>query len=147
MNTKKGISPLIATVLLIVLSVALAAMVMTWVLNLTKDATTEANKQMEEQQKCSALDFEITDVNCGEGKVIVQSNTDVEISNVTLRVFRGADSTAVSGPGIQALSSHADTQVDLTGATKVEALAYVKSSYGGSILCNGIVKEFIPDCS
>ena len=146
MKTKKGISPLIATVLLIVLSVALAAMVMTWVLDLTRGATDEANRNIEQQQKCSALDFEITNTDCSTGEITVQSNSNIDIANVTVRVYKGTDITVVNGGGISAIAN-AHYTADLAGASKVDAIAFVKSSSGGSIPCKDAVQEYATDCA
>lgn len=64
-NSKKGVSPLIATVLLIAFSVALGAVVMNWGRGFISEKTDDVEKTTDVQLKCSVdilLDFlEISD--------------------------------------------------------------------------------------
>lgn len=83
---QKGISPLIATVLLIGFTVALAALVMTWGSGFIKKITTETSENTDLALKCANLDFEITNVNCGNGKVSVTNGARVPIKAIKFRL-------------------------------------------------------------
>ena len=53
MNMKKGVSPLIAVVLLIVFTVAVSTMIMSWMNTYTKDTTTSATTNTNTVIDCS----------------------------------------------------------------------------------------------
>jgi len=144
MKTRKGISPLIATVLLIGFTVALAAVLMTWGLDYVKKSTEQVGSKTEEYLKCSDLAFEITNVDCA-GDIIVQNNANIDIAGMTLRVYVGPDIAIVNGAGIPSFAN-AHYTAALTGATKVEAIASVKGSTAANITCKDNIKEFATAC-
>ena len=79
MMNKKGISPLIATVLVIGFTVALAAVIITWGQGFIKDTTENVDIQTQAQLKCTNVDFGIisaTEV----GGIKVESKSDQAIS-------------------------------------------------------------------
>ncbi len=145
MKTKKGISPLIATVLLIGFTVALAAVLMTWGLDYVKKSTEQVGGKTEEYLKCSDLAFEITNVDCQNNEVIVQNNANIDIAGMTLRVYVGPDITIVNGIGIPSFAN-AHYAATLTGATKIEAIVSVKGSGAANITCKDNIKEYIASC-
>ncbi len=142
---KKGISPLIATVLLIGFTVALAAVLMTWGLDYIRGTTQQVGSQTEEYLKCSDLSFEITQADCTTGDITVQNNGDTDISGVILRVFVGPDVTVVRGAGIPAFAN-AHYVATMTGASKVDAIPEIKSSTGRNITCESNRREFVVSC-
>ena len=143
--TKKGISPLIATVLLIGFTVALAAVLMTWGLEYIRGTTEKVGDQTDQYLLCSDLAFEITNVDCTNDEVIIQNNGNVDIAGVIMRAFVGPDATVVRGPGISAFAN-AHYPVTLAGVTKVEAFAEIKGSGNANITCSSNVKEFPSNC-
>ncbi len=59
---KKGISPLISVVLLVVFTIAIATMVMNWTKGYTRDTTETMDESSEELLDCSKVSVKITDV-------------------------------------------------------------------------------------
>ena len=144
--TKKGISPLIATVLLIGFTVALAAVLMTWVMDYFRGTTDKVGDQTDKFLMCSDLAFEITDVDCFNNKVIIQNNGNLDITSVIMRIFVGSDMTVVRGVVSIPAFANARYTATLTGATKVEAIAEVRGSGNNNITCSSNVKEFQISC-
>lgn len=62
MNSKKGVSPLIATVLIIALTVALTVFLMNWAFGFFKERTDETSRSTTEQLRCTQVDL---NVECG----------------------------------------------------------------------------------
>lgn len=94
---RKGISPLIATVLIIGFTVALAAIIMTWGSSFTKGMQTQAEQSSNIQMKCAQDVALIVDAACISGgnlKVTMKNNGAMDITNMTARLF--ADSTTVA---------------------------------------------------
>ncbi len=58
----KGVSPLVATVLLIALAVALSSMVTTWMTTLTKEQTASIGNKTTTAIDCTAANIDIKDV-------------------------------------------------------------------------------------
>lgn len=143
---KKGISPLISTVLLIGFSVALAAVVMTWGLDYIRGSTEKVGEKTEEYLRCSDLAFEISAVDCSAGRVTVQNNGELDIANVTLRLYVGPDITIFNGGGIPAFANNHFVPPSLAGVSKVEAIASLKGSSGSPLVCKDTVKEFASGC-
>lgn len=146
MRGKKGISPLIATVLLIGLSVALAAVVITWGLEFVKSSTGEVDKKTEEALKCATqLDFAITGAVCEQGVVTVQNNGNIDIMNLTFRLYTGGDVNPFTEAGIPFLGVKQYT-MDLTGVSKIEAVATVHGASGKAILCKDAIESYTAGC-
>ena len=93
MNTK-GISPLIATVLIIGFTVALAAIIITWGGRFIQETTEDVDLQTKIGLSCAKLDFKINSVDCqGSGafdevttRVILVNDADVQIDEMLLRI-------------------------------------------------------------
>tara|TARA_Y100000310_G_C20659472_1_gene803877 strand:+ start:1729 stop:2283 length:555 start_codon:yes stop_codon:yes gene_type:complete len=100
-KNKKGISPLIATVLLIGFAVALAAVVMTWGLDFIKTTADTTTEQSTRTLVCaSELQFEISAVDCYDdsnpaaivpGKISIDNRGQIDITQVILRIHDSAD--------------------------------------------------------
>jgi flagellin-like protein len=145
--TRKGISPLISTVLLIGFSVALAAVVMTWGLDYIKGSTEQVGKKTEEYLTCTDMSYKITSVDCATNEVNVQNNANIDITNVTLRIFKGLDANVVIGDGIPSFANKRFTiSQGLAGATKVEAIVHIKGSSGKLLLCKDMIEDFMASC-
>ncbi len=84
MKTKKGVSPLIATVLIIALTVALTVFLMNWAFNFFKERTSETSETTKEQLLCaSGIDFDVrcdctvNQNNAGACNVVVVNNNNM----------------------------------------------------------------------
>ena len=80
--SKKGISPLIATVLLIAFAVALGAVVMNWGKNYVQTTAIDAQKSGQAKQKCTNTNMEFVQVS-GIPKVCINNplnTTEVEFT-------------------------------------------------------------------
>ena len=66
MNSKKGVSPLIATVLIIALTVALTVFLMNWAFGFFKERTDETSRTTTEQLRCTQVDLNL-DCGCQAG--------------------------------------------------------------------------------
>ena len=62
-RSKKGVSPLIATVLIIALTVALTVFLMNWTFGFFKERTGETSKATREQLLCATINFDF-DCSC-----------------------------------------------------------------------------------
>jgi flagellin-like protein len=87
---KKGISPLISTVLLIGFAVALAAIVFTWGQSFTKETAERTQQSTRTALICSTeLDFDISNVKCTSGvleNVQITNKGNIEIRALKFRV-------------------------------------------------------------
>ena len=93
---KKGISPLIATVLIIGLTIALAAIIMNWGTGLFQRITVDTERQLQEQQKCtSELDFQISTIDCTNNKIEIDNRGTVEIRELRIRVYNATETLVV----------------------------------------------------
>ncbi len=59
---KKGISPLIAAVLLIVFTIGISTIIMSWINTYTKDTTSEASRNTQDLLDCASTNVNILDV-------------------------------------------------------------------------------------
>src|SRR3989344_8846886 len=126
---KKAISPLIATVLIIGFTIALAAIIMTWGMSFTRDIqqTTEEGASM--QIICTKdVMFKVTNV-CetatdGTYKVTIQNDGPKKIESFKARFFEAADDVAqqsitFGGDGIPAFWIESDATVASGQATVI----------------------------
>lgn len=109
---KKGISPLIATVLVIGFTVALAAVILTWGTSFTKSIAKGTEETTEIQLACAQdVQFDVKaacyddPVNGGTGGVrfIVENNGNRDIINFTAR-FKVTDTDVVAGETLSGIS-------------------------------------------
>jgi len=90
---KKGISPLIATVLLIGFTVAIVALLIVWGTNFLQETAEKEGAQAEGELNCQFIDFTVTDVDINGGEL------EVTISNfnedpIDAFVFRAEDTNS-----------------------------------------------------
>ncbi len=161
-RNKKGISPLIATVLLIGFAVALAAVVMTWGLDFIKSTADATESQTQNTLICASdLSFAISDVNPSDGSITVDNRGQVNIKSVIFRIYTpdGVE-TVDSASGALNLESIPKFGVKdfkdnitvppstilsdlLDTATKVEAIATVAGDVGEEdIVCPQNIQKF-----
>lgn len=94
-KNKNGVSPLIATVLIIGFTIALAAVVMTWGGGFVRSTTEGTSKQSDLTLKCSTeLDFSITSAVKGttSNKITVDNGGALAIKSMIFRIYDSTDS-------------------------------------------------------
>lgn len=148
-NNKKGITPLIATVLLIGFTVALAAIIMTWGTEFIRGTTDNVDKQRDTALLCtSQLDFQLQ-VDCAGGKVSVDNRGAVDIVSLKLRLHKPDGTVTVEDkPGVSAFGKTPFPVADLDQLNKVDAIATVKAKDNTDIVCSTAVREVTvpPNC-
>jgi len=118
---KKGITPLLATVILIALTLAVAALLGSWFTSVTRMQTEIIEEDIRAQVNCSAALLEITDVICtgsndnikvtitnlGNDIALYNFSTLVTVNNTYyLNSTGGPNSTNPLNPGEQAILSY-----------------------------------------
>jgi flagellin-like protein len=161
---KKGISPLIATVLLIGFAVALAAVVMTWGLDFVRETAETTKEQTQNTLVCASdLSFAISDVQPGptEFSITVDNRGQIDIVSIIFRVYTDTgvitidsddgtldnDLTKNAVPKFGVIKfkdgTGSDFATNLPIATKVEAVATVPGSAGAAdIVCPQNIQEY-----
>ena len=158
---KKGISPLIATVLLIGFTVALAAVVITWGSGFVNRITTSTDTSSTNSFACTNdLDFQINKVNCGNsGSVLIDNRGNVDIASLSVRFFDvsgnpvGSPSTVSISPAVNQnfvgkfelktipnANTVPATMIVPSGTSKVEAIATIKVN-GQNVVCSAAVRD------
>lgn len=142
--TKRGISPLIATVLLIGFTVALAAVIMNWAIGFTKDTTGGVGEQNERFRLCvNELRLEAR-VDCSSGVLTLSNDGNINIESVLIAVVKPGAPAPVEGAGIPILQ-YGTYQLDLAGASRVKVQPSVRSLNNASVVrCD--VQEFSVSC-
>ena len=136
-RNKKGVSPLIATVLLIAFAVALGAVVMNWGRSYVDETTAFATKKSSTEVKCS-MDIGLEFVEIGERKQVCLDN-ETDTLNFTIR-NRGT--VVISGIKVQALSS--SLNVIESDMNETLGIAGIKRSYiNYSIENNGTLEKIL----
>ncbi len=159
MKNKKGISPLIATVLLIGFAVALAAVVMTWGLDFIQETAEATEDQTKNTLVCASdLSFAISDVSTTEGTITIDNRGQVDIKSLIFRIYGvdGVDTvdtseetiTPMSVPkfGVKSFRDETGTELfDLLqqNVTQVEAVATVAGDAGqDDIVCPQNIQSY-----
>ena len=149
MKRKKGMSPLIATVLLIGFAVALAALVMTWGLDFIKGQTGNVDTSTDQALKCvNQLDFKL-EVDCGSDRVAVDNRGSIDITSLTLRKHKGTgDVIPVKKDALLRSGEKRwfDDLKPLNNVSKVDAVATIKGQNGKDILCSAARRELDVKC-
>ncbi|MDP4012170.1 MAG: hypothetical protein Q8R00_01005 [Candidatus Nanoarchaeia archaeon] len=152
--TKKGVSPLIATVLIIGFTVALAAMVMTWGSGFIKKTTEETEKSTAIALKCaSELAFEISEVTCDSSQNIQSVKVDnrgtIDIKALKFRIV-SAEQTTVDDKVelLEAFGARKYTSFKPnSNPTSVEAIATISVGAGKEdVICGQVVEKFTVSC-
>ena len=96
--SKKGISPLIATVLLIAFAVALGAVVMNWGRSYVEDTAADAERTSQTKVDCSlGVDLEIKEIS-GDPKICLDTDEEevvVYLVNRGSKVLEGIKTTII----------------------------------------------------
>ncbi len=140
----KGISPLIAAVLLIAFTVSIATIVMGWFSTITRETTTTVSNKTTEAVSCSNAQISIEEVYVtagslatGSARVVVKNTgfqtlgiTSLQILNTTGHNFSSGFSAVSSFPsgGIQSFSI---TNVSVPTCPTTFSKALVTSNCGG----------------
>jgi flagellin-like protein len=157
---KKGVSPLIATVLLIGFAIALAAVVMNWGLGFMQETTESTEKQTQSALVCASdLQFSIEDVDCVNDIITVETRSKVKVKSFTFRITNDVevfsiDTDADLGEGVTGtfdvvdFNISAGTGKNLTSASKIEAFAtvYMEDVGEENIPCLTNVQDYLPAC-
>ncbi len=156
---QRGITPLIATVLLIGFTIALAVIVTNWGLTYVKGTTERTSEQTEHALGCiNNLDFEIKEVVCEDNTIVLDNRGSSPIERVTFRIHQGGDVLPVDAPeqipafGVKTYDmgeytyAGTETSVGIAGATQVDAIATIKDVNGNEVVCNQVVKERRVNC-
>lgn len=156
--SKKGISPLIATVLIIGFTVALAAVVMTWGGGFIRETTESTETTTSQALKCvTDLDFQIKNVSCsatgGSKAVIIDNKGAVDIKSLMFRVHAEngtVTNNAVAGAsGLNKYNVNTFTVNSILGTTtKVEAIATLAGEGGqADFVCEESIESFEINCN
>ena len=158
MKSKKGISQLIATVLIIGFTVVLAAVIISWGSGFIRKTQEDVDVSTEVELACSKLTFDIAKVDCVNGdygiapdggnlsQITIKSNSNQDIAGFTFRGtdFNGnveVDTSSINNQlgGFDSFGySWNDNQV--SNATLIEAIAHV-SVNGGNEACQAAIKK------
>ena len=155
---KKGISPLIATVLIIGFTVALAAIIITWGGQFIDTVTESTSEQSAVQLKCGQLQFVIGGISCSTIRstekiltnVKIKSNTDIKITGIRLRAIdKDGQLFSQAEKLTPELSTEFGTEVVLWETSQqvknpkqVQAIATIIDDKGVSQTCAGRIKEY-----
>jgi len=158
---KRGISPLIATVLLIGATIALAALVMIWSQNLFKSTTESTGKGIEAEMVCASdVQFNIDRAIgiAGSTVVTITNSADIQIEEFiarvhkddeTIQVVTGVKASDGSGLGPYNTKSYTITY-DVEGdgvATKIELVPKIKLDDGSPKTCGQNIEKVTPSPS
>ncbi len=141
---KKAISPLIATVLLIGATIALAALVMIWSQNLFTTTTERTGSQAETQIKCTSyVSFSITK-SCIDStttaKITIDNNNEQPIEGFKAKVYDvdGAAivTDAIASPNNLGAWSRKEYDIPISGSVDaIDMLPMIKLESGTTVTC------------
>lgn len=144
MKNKKAISPLIATVLLIGFTVALAAVVMTWGGGFIRKTTESTETSAETTLACANLNLEITGYTNTCDSITVSNSKDVKIvefmykiydkSGNALPVTNNKVTTTLEPYGVVILS------IPFTGAYRIELIPKLES---GTVCADAPIEKVV----
>ena len=144
-KSKKGISPLIATVLILGLTVVLAALVAMWSTQFTKDTTKSVTESAEIQTRCARdvrLDIKSA-CNAGGGiyKIVLENNGNQAIFGLKVRLFQNdntVDSKSVN-PNPNPLPAFGVQQITIPATTILAAVKRIEILPSIAISANNYV--------
>lgn len=94
MNSKKGISPLIATVLIVGFTIVLAVLVITWISGTVKTTTEDTDEQVTAQELCLDVMGKVKTSVSGSYTLNVNNQGSTPLSNITAFWLRADGTTA-----------------------------------------------------
>ncbi len=152
---KKGVSPLIATVLIIGFTIALAALIMTWGTSFIKKTQQDVETGAEAQLQCARVDLEIKSYNCtadplsGAEKLSVESKYSGSLDVWVRKNGNKLDSvvpSTIPAYSVQTLSLN-DAALSLNTNDELEVIPILKTSDGQDNVCIQSSKKVILDCA
>lgn len=129
----KGVSPLIASVLLIAFTVAVATLIMGWFTTFTRTTTTNVSAQAEDVVGCSSASIQIRHVY--DGIVLVENTGFKDFTTVVAAIINNtggicnSTATSLARGEIKAISVSGDCGTDLDDTTFDRAI--VTTECGG----------------
>ena len=156
--SKKGISPLIATVLIIGFTVALAALVISWGGGFIRGTTEETELSASQSVKCiTELNFRIKNVSCGgdggSKTVIIDNMGDVDVKSFIFRVHSESGNVVTNETagtaGLTKYNVAPFTVGNIAGTTtKVEVMAELAGEEGAAdYVCEDAMDSYSIDCN
>ena len=153
----KGISPLIATVLIIGFTVALAAIIITWGSSFVQRTQRQVGEQADFSIVCSQLDFDIISINCEFSGILktvkFTSGSAQEISDMIIRAYGENNDVVVAqtslSKSLEGFGSATTNPLGLdppksTEVVKVEAIAKLTLQNQGERACQAPIVQYIP---
>lgn len=147
---QKGISPLIATVLLIGFTVALVLVVTTWGSDYLKGILSSTEKSTSLALKCTPpyLDFEVTQVSCDSNSIVISNRGTEDIIKFKVIPYMSdgvKESREIIGPLVSGnVKGFGD--IISSDVTKLEIIAYILLN-NEEIPCARSVREVAVDCA
>ena len=86
---KRGISPLIATVLLIGFTVAVAAIVIFWSKNFIKEKAEKEGALSEKRLKCENVEIDVQSINTAKREIVIENKGNEALDGFIMRVVSG----------------------------------------------------------
>ncbi|MEK6864104.1 MAG: archaellin/type IV pilin N-terminal domain-containing protein [Nanoarchaeota archaeon] len=152
---RKGISPLIATVLIIGFTVALAAIIMTWGTTFSKGMQKSTEATTEEQMSCAQdVVFDLSSacvVDADSIKLTLKNDGSKDIINMSIRFYvDGNNVQAANVPGANLpLMAYGIKTVQLDGITNAATVTLVEGipviKVGEKTLTCAATKDYIGD--
>lgn len=133
---RKGISPLIAAVLMIAFTMAIASLFSGWIQETTSQSQENVNQQREQTLQCNQMGIDITDASAGEATV-EQTRGETAIGNITV-TWSYSDSTSPQQGYVNISSSRG-----LGTTTAGESGGSLSSVSAASQACNSVTDEYV----
>ncbi len=141
---KKGISQLIATVLIIGFTVVLAAVIISWGTGFIRKTQEDVDVSTEVELSCSKLTFDIAKVDCVDGTYGIAPNGG-NLSQITIKSNSNQD---IAGFTFRGTDFNGDVEVDTTNQNNaLGGFDSFKYDWGGSQVSNATVFEAIAHVS
>ena len=140
--SKKGISPLIATVLIIGFTIVLAVLVITWISGTVNDQTSSTDCQVNLQNKCLDSVGDISLSGAAGSNVILSNGGSVVFDGVAIVQDgpTGTVSSNIVGP-IGAFGSDNTITIPATGVNNIKAIPILNGTgdcVGVSVQCQTV---------
>ena len=146
MRKKKGISPLIAAVLLIAFTVAIATLVMGWFSTLTRSTTATVSNKTTDAVACSNAGIGIDDVYIrlnateSDARVIVKNTGFTSITVTSLQVYNTTGHNFSTGFGTGTLAAGAVAVYNISLARIPTCATFSKAVVTSN--CGGVADTF-----
>ncbi len=155
---KKGISPLIATVLIIGFTIALAVVIMTWGFDFFDRLITQGTEDADYQLRCTKIDFDIEEAKCGASGLdirIENVKSTVDIDGFNVRIYADGESDpyvveveeVVSAAALKTLEGVNSADVTGKTAVKVGLIPLIMKSDGSYFSCGEEKEKAITSCT